>query len=332
MMNEDVGKDEQGRDWLLTIPADGVSDDDVRGLYEGLKAVGVFQRERGGKTGYEHYQAFLQMESPRRWSTMKNRLTEAGFGKAHFERRRGTVRQAVDYCTKKETRCGDPVFVGDIDHHERQGDRTDLQELRDKIKGGMSVDEVLLDDDDGRAARCVGYLRELESARNRSLLGKQRWRDLDVNYLHGPTGVGKTRYVFSRYDPNEFYRITDYAHPWDMYENQHVVVFDEFAGQPTIEQMLTWLDGYTVQLPARYGNKLSSYDTVWVLSNLPFDRQYELNRHKQREAFRRRFDHVYRMDGRGILIEEDDGSEPTPIVLADTSRITYEDILKMFKS
>lgn len=70
--------DRESRDWMVTIPADRHSEADIAALFEQICSGAVFQREKGAKTGYEHYQCFLQMASPMRWSTLKNYFTKAG--------------------------------------------------------------------------------------------------------------------------------------------------------------------------------------------------------------------------------------------------------------
>ena len=162
----DGGKrDQQSRDWMLTIRAMDHTEDEVKALFEKIGVGAVFQREIGGKTEYEHFQCFLQVKSPMRFSTLKNHLTDAGFKDAHIEPRRKSVEDCVAYCTKTETRAGEPVFVGKINMKDKQGQRSDLIGLREQILDGMSVQEVLLGDSEAKAAHCTRWLGELEEAR-----------------------------------------------------------------------------------------------------------------------------------------------------------------------
>ena len=148
-------KDSQSRDWMLTIRAEGHTEDDVKALFEKIGVGAVFQREIGGKTEYEHFQCVLQVKTPMRFSTLKNHLTDAGFGDAHIEPRRKTVEDCVNYCTKEETRAGEPIYVGKINMKDKQGQRSDLIGFREQILGGMSVQEVLLGDTEAKAAHCT---------------------------------------------------------------------------------------------------------------------------------------------------------------------------------
>ena len=140
---------------MLTIRAEGHTEDDVKALFEKIGVGAVFQREIGGKTEYEHFQCVLQVKTPMRFSTLKNHLTDAGFGDAHIEPRRKTVEDCVNYCTKEETRAGEPIYVGKINMKDKQGQRSDLIGFREQILGGMSVQEVLLGDTEAKAAHCT---------------------------------------------------------------------------------------------------------------------------------------------------------------------------------
>ena len=50
-----MAEDQESRDWMLTIRAEGHTSDDVKDLFEQIGSGAVFQKERGGKTDYEHY-------------------------------------------------------------------------------------------------------------------------------------------------------------------------------------------------------------------------------------------------------------------------------------
>lgn len=299
-------KDVASRGWMLTIPAEGHDDPEkLKQTLAQICSAFIFQLEEGSITGYKHYQCFLQFDNPRHWSTVKKRLQEHGLDDAHVERQWATAAACYRYCSKKETQLAGPWVVGAIQMRDRQGERSDITALKKKVLDeGLTYEQILLEDETGNAARYRLMIRDLEEVRRKKQLNQQAWRQVDVNYLYGPTGVGKTRLMFDRYKPDELYRITDYRNPWDLYDGQHVVVFDEFAGQVDIESMLVWLDGYTVQLPARYRNRVSRYDTVWVLSNLSLGEHYSFKPEQQRAAFRRRFSHVYMMDKPGVLTEE----------------------------
>ena len=127
---------------------------------------------------------------------------------------------------------------------------------------------------------------------------KNRFRELDVTYIWGATGVGKTRSVMEEYGYDKVYKVTNYIHPFDEYKGQDVMLFDEFRSNLTITEMLNYLDGYPIALPCRYSNKQACYTKVYILSNIPLEQQYPNIQEMQPEtwkAFRRRINRSYEM-------------------------------------
>lgn len=296
-------KDTQSRDWMLTIPVRQHAEEDLQSFFESIGAGAVFQRENGEKSGYEHFQCFMQASAPIRFSTLKNHLKKAGMQDAHIEPRRKSVEDCVAYCSKAETRVGETVYVGRIHMRDHQGARNDLVELREKILDGASVDEVLLDDSEAKTARYTRWLGDLVAARDRRQYGTQM-RELEVHYLWGAPGVGKTRYIYEHYPIADIYRVTDYRYPFDEYAGQRVLVLDEYDSQFTWENLLCYLDRYPIALPARYHNKQACFTVVWILSNKPLHAQYESIAGERRFAFLRRLTDCRHMLDGGEQVDE----------------------------
>jgi len=140
---------------------------------------------------------------------------------------------------------------------------------------------------------------------------KNVFRKLDVTYLWGKAGVGKTRCVMDEYVYENVYRVTDYTHPFDGYKGQDVIMFEEFRSNLPIGDMLNYLDGYPVELPCRYSNKQACYTKVYILSNIPLEQQYpniQAEQHGTWLALLRRIHHIHELlpnakDGDGWLQE-----------------------------
>ena len=98
---------------------------------------------------------------------------------------------------------------------------------------------------------------------------KNIFRKLEVVYIWGQTGVGKTRYVLEKYGYTNVYRVTNYQNPFDGYKNEDVILFDEFRSNLRIDDMLKYLDGYPVNLPSRYTDKPAAFTKVYIISNIP---------------------------------------------------------------
>lgn len=305
------GKRETGfTDWLLTIRrelpdgSERTTDDVVTALQEIFDAA-VGQPEKG-EGGYRHFQVFAQGRR-QRFSTLKKKMKAVGLGDAHMEPRKGSVSEAVGYCTKEKTRDGDRIGFGEIDKHEkedsRQGQRNDLMRLKARAESGETVEQILLSEDGAAAARCLGWLRATcEAAQAKRY--RTAVRNVEVNYLHGATGVGKTSYVYDVEGIDGTYTVTDYQHPFDRYEGEQTLLLDEYVGQLSMPVVLKLLDRWPMQLSARYSNKWAAFTKIWVVSNIPPADLYTYVPESQRRAFFRRFAHFYKMGDDHKLIEE----------------------------
>lgn len=103
---------------------------------------------------------------------------------------------------------------------------------------------------------------------------RDTWRDLDVTYIWGPTATGKTRGVMEQHGYGSVYRVTDYNHPFDRYAQEPVLLLDEFRSSLLVGDMLDYLDGYPLALPARYANRQACFETVYIISNIDLKEQY----------------------------------------------------------
>ena len=115
---------------------------------------------------------------------------------------------------------------------------------------------------------------------------KNEFRKIDVTYLYGETGVGKTRGVMEKYGYANVYRVTNYQHPFDGYRGQDVLLFEEFRSNLPIGDMLVYLDGYPTQLPCRYADKSACFTKVYIISNIALERQYPTIQLEQCQTWR----------------------------------------------
>lgn len=285
-------KREQSRSWVLTIPAEKYDRAAVVEALEPYTYVGQLER---GESGYLHWQVLIENASPVRFSTLKARLPAA-----HIEPRQGTVAQAVAYVTKQDTReAGEaPLAQGDIRIGDEKGRRHDVERVREAIlDDGRSAGDVLLTMPE--AARLSRYVSELVYERDKKAASEER--DVGVTYVYGEPGVGKTRWVYDEH--TDVCRVTNYRNPFDAYDGQNVLVFDEFAGQIDIQMMNNLLDRYPVDLPARYRDRPARYTEAVIVSNIaPWD-LYVWEPAVIRRAFARRLGRVLLMEAGGHIQE-----------------------------
>ncbi len=244
-----------------------------------------------------HLHGYFLFKSPVRFSTLQNTFN----GQAHIEKAYGTSIQNRDYVFKEgkwkhdkknETNLPETHEEwGDIPE-ERQGARNDCVELYEMITEGKSNYEILEEN--------PSFIKQIERIdRVRQIVQEERYREVFrevyVEYVYGQTGAGKTRDVMTRHSYANVFRVTSYRNPYDQYQNQDVIVYEEFDDSLPIVQMLLYLDGYPLMLPCRYSDKVACYTKVYILSNKDLCSQYQdIQRHSPEtwKAFLRRINSV----------------------------------------
>ena len=248
-----------------------------------------------GETGTYHTHLFIAFKNAVMFSTLKK-----SFSSAHFEVANGTSKQNRDYIRKegkwekdkkRETNLVDTFEEFGEMPVERQGSRNDLSDLYDSIKAGKSNFEILEE-----SPEFLFNIDKVERARQivRDNEFKNKYRELDVTYMWGDSGSGKTRSVMEKYGYENVYRVTDYDHPFDGYKGQDVLVFEEFRSSLPVGDMLNFLDGYPLDLPCRYSNKVACFTKIYIITNLPIAQQYMTVQSAYNttwEAFKRRIHH-----------------------------------------
>lgn len=309
-----MATDTQSRKWQITInnPLDkGFTHDRIKEILSGMKSVIYWcMADEVGENGTPHTHIYLQGRGGINFSTVKKRF-EGG----HFEMAKGTALQNMQYVSKtgkweadrKKETCVDGTFEewGEMPV-ERQGARNDLADVYSMLKQGLSDYEIL-----DQMPEMMLHMDKISNARR--IINDRKfadtWRDLRVEYVYGTTGTGKTRTIMEKYGYRNVYRVTDYMHPFDTYEGQDVILFEEFRSSMKLGDMLKFLDGYPVSLPARFANKQACYTKVYICTNIPLVKQYQdcqVQYPEDFEAFIRRINYVshYTPDGvQGYLIE-----------------------------
>ena len=314
-----IKKDLQSRKWLLTFQdshiQNGFTHPKIKEELSQLKSVvyfclsdeiGLASQDNQNEQPKLHSHLFIFCDSPLRASTL-----ERHFPNIHRDDCKGGVGQIREYVAKigkwenheKSLTKIENTFeeYGDIPIEKKQGARSDLATLYEKIKDGLSNIE-LLDEN----PNYMKHLTNVERVRQEITadINKNRFRELQVTFIYGATNVGKTRYVMEKYGYENVCRITDYKHPFDGYlgHKHKVIVFDEYAGQIPITDMNNYLDGYPLALPARYFQRQACYEVVYIISNIDLPKLYKSEQEEHKEvynAFLRRIQRVivFKADG-----------------------------------
>ncbi len=197
------------RAWCFTLNNyDYLLDDDE------LAAKGVTfcqYQEECGANGTRHLQGYLEIARAQRLSWVAKL---PGLTKAHWEPRRGTQAQAIAYVSpSKDANAAvpDPTFragpyIFGTPATNEQGKRSDLVEIRDKIKAGIPYEQIA---EEHFSSWCryeksfAKFATICHSATPPSYtMDKFLCEPLDLSMpvlLHGPTSLGKTAFALAHF-------------------------------------------------------------------------------------------------------------------------------------
>ncbi len=279
------------RKYLLTMnnPVEhGYTHAHIRELLEGFAGISYWcMCDEIGKEGTPHTHVFLASRNPIMLSTLHLR-----FYGAHIDFVSGTHQENRDYVRKEGKWLNDEkrdtnlpeTFeeYGEMPLNRTKG-KSDSEEIYRMIKAGCGNIEIL-----EAYPSAMTRLDRIDQTRQAYLeeQNKNEFRKIDVTYLYGETGVGKTRGVMEKYGYANVYRVTNYQHPFDGYRGQDVLLFEEFRSNLPIGDMLVYLDGYPTQLPCRYADKSACFTKVYIISNIALERQYPTIQLEQCQTWR----------------------------------------------
>lgn len=252
-----------------------------------------------GENGTPHLQMYVNFSQSKRFKQIKQY-----FPTAHFEDARGTSQECKDYCSKDDTRVRGPYEEGTFTE-ERQ--RTDYIGFFEMIKQGASNIEI-------KEVYPSLYMRErnkIDAYRQDLLHIEYDYKirdDIEVTYIYGAGGTGKSSYVINKYGLSNIFRTCRYKYgAFDRYDGQKVIVFDEFDSSLPITDINDILDLYPTELSARYANRVACYNKVYIISNLSLEEQYinvQNEKPMQYRAFLRRIHNVVKFSEHSIVVEK----------------------------
>lgn len=312
----------QSRKWLLTFnnPEEhGFTHEKIVEQIEGIASVVYWCLcDEVGSEGTYHTHLYIAFRNPKLHTVLSN-----SFPGTHRDVAYGTSQQNRDYVLKdgekfnKQSDGSYDYVDNDGKRHigtnytdtflewgemprEHQGKSKDVERIYNLLKDGASNVEIV--------EAVPSAMMNLEKVnQTRSMLRDHEyanmWRSLEVAYIFGKTGSGKTRSVMDKYGYTNCYRVTDYKHPFDTYDGQEVIIFEEFRGGLKHGDMLNYLDGYPLLLPCRYFNRQACYTKVFIITNIPPDEQYLNVDRESRLAFYRRITKVIRYNENGSASE-----------------------------
>lgn len=194
----------------------------------------VYGNERGAN-GTPHYQGYVIMKTPRTLKQMKELLRTA-----HLEQRKGTHKQASDYCKKE----GDFYEFGTLPLS--AGEKTQ-QMWKNVILWAESGDIVRIKDEYPAI-----YIRYLERLRSMCRPQVAILPELENEWWYGPTGTGKSRKLWRDYPIHFAKQLNKW---WDGYDGEDIVAIEEWApkNECTASALKIWADRYPFPVEIKGG-------------------------------------------------------------------------------
>ena len=297
--------DKQARRYILTINNPIQTDDAFSDYVKGLEHFKycIFQREKGHECETEHFQVFIIFSIAKRFTTIKNY-----FPTAHIEETKGTNAQCREYCSKSDTLVSGPYELGQF---AEERSRTDISNYIEMVKLGASDEEL---------STLFPKLYLSNISKNAVIRGKYlesqyltKFRDIEVTYIYGKPGSGKTSYIYNNFGFESVYNVPMYDYTaFDNYNCEDILLLDEFTGQWSVQYMNKLLDRYPLRLRARFANKVACYTKVFIISNYKLSELYKTEQAENLDiynSFKRRIKTILKIEHGGKIIKERENFE-----------------------
>jgi len=271
--NDDIGG--KNRDWFITVNNWSEKEYEILLCQKERAKYCIVCKEVGEEKGVPHLHCYVYYHNAVHFNALKKLFPRANIG-----RRRKTPTNCIEYCKKK----GVWEEFGVAPH---QGARTDIEIVKSMVKNGESMRAIIddLSQPSSQAIRTAEVLmRYIEPKWDRNIAR-------DVIWIHGPSGVSKTRYVFDTH-AGELWVSNDSMDWFDGYDRHESVLFDDLRPDAiSWPKLLRLLDRYPIKVPFKGGFREWVPKTVYITS--PFDpytfaSKYQLDSLDSREQLYRR--------------------------------------------
>lgn len=227
-----------------------------------------FQYERG-KDGTLHYQGVFYCSSKIGFRAIVRRIGNPGY-LAPVK----SIDSAVNYCGKDETRVDGPWVLGKLP---QQGERTDLQAVKDVIDGGGNMTDVF----ETNFGAAVRYHRGFQVYYNIVQKNNVRtWQTVCYVY-YGDAGTGKTEAAKEEsrvFGGGTYWLTVERGNGgkvwWDGYDGEENIIIDEFNCQIPFSEFKRLIDSSPLQVAVKGGHVNFRGKRIWILSNQMLDAWY----------------------------------------------------------
>lgn len=206
-------------------------------------------------SGTPHLQGYIHFTSPASMEQIK--VNCPVLFQAHLEPAYGTAEQNRTYCLKE---AGIYHEWGQIP---KQGSRTDIVSMKESIKAGASLEE-LFDTYPGLLLRySKGTLMMMDILQDR-----EEDREVEVTFIHGEPGTGKTRLAIQQARAQGTWFKLDNNKWFDGYHGQQTLIIDDYCHNDwNREFFLKILDRYPMRVEVKGGSVKARWTRIYITSN-----------------------------------------------------------------
>lgn len=210
-----------------------------------------------GESGTPHLQGCITFKN-----MIRRRAVSALIPNAYVAKARSVV-HARKYCTKEDS---DPIVVDNL----KQGERTDLHNATDLVKeGGVAK---LIEDEPHMYVRYHAGFEKLEA---RLFPHRNPEKPPEVVWLYGPTGTGKTRYVYEKTKDMSLWSAMATAKWWEGYVQQDAILIDDMRSNfATFNDLLKILDRYPYTQEKKGSSVPINSRFIYITSQFPPHKVY----------------------------------------------------------
>lgn len=202
-----------------------------------------------GEKGTKHLQGAILFKRGYRFSQLKKL-----FPKVRWD---GTkTGDPENYCIKGEV-------VINIDER-KQGERTDLRLIAERLKDGASIEEIAIE----YPSQFIRYHKGIETLQRTLQKKTVEFEKIEVTVLIGSPGCGKTRKAYEM--DKKLYNVPEPVNDklwFDGYHGEETILLDDFYGWIKYHTLLQLLDGYPMSLPVKGGMVAKAWKKVIITSN-----------------------------------------------------------------
>lgn len=212
--------------------------------------------EKCPKTGKIHYQSYISLAKRYRMKALKKLVQD---DTVHVEKCKGNEQQNIAYCKK------DGNIYREFGAPKKQGKRNDILALRDHFKNGKRMREALEED-----TLCNTVAKYQKFARMVELVySTPRSEMTELHIYWGVSGAGKSHRAQAEGGDNAYYKpLGKNSQWWDGYEQNDVVIIEDFRGEIPLSTMLRLADKYPMRVPVKGGYAQFNSKKIIITSNI----------------------------------------------------------------